>query len=335
MLQTNLHPDGHIYMRAIAGSSVQSHIYTLFNRVECKNIGKDILRIGKIRFMRAAHLPQSVGISLNVFGLDGQGGDTVLRPGSTLFVYLAFANAIPAGYAGMLDIPVLDGHTGVHAHVFISRAHSASYQRRPIAVQSGVYPVFVHEGLHASLQADGTGRTLQPKDSSSGAHLRLSLAALGIPKGNWALPPPRDPKYSVFQSTNPRVFAREDVAGANTAMVDGAMLPLLRPQEGLHLLAPQPVDGELEQKLQSIWPQQTGDGFAAAVPALLDGELHAVLPVIHVTWPQQGEEGFAAGAAQLIDGEIVVKTYSTLDIEEETPLFGHIPQILDAELETL
>jgi len=35
------------------------------------------------------------------------------------------------------------------------------------------------------------------------------------------------------------------------------------------------------------------------------------------------------------DGNIVTRIYSTLNIEEETPLSDHIPQILDAELETL
>jgi len=332
-LQTNLHPDGHIYLHGVAGSAIQLHTYTLFNRVECKNTGKDVLRIGTIRLMRAPHLPQSGNLGIHIKGLDKAGSDTILRPGETLFVYLAFATAIPAGYIGMLDIPVL-GHTGVHAHVFISRTYSSIYQRRPFAVQSGVYPVFVYEGLRLSLEAGGSSGTLQPRDSTSGEGLRLKLAALAIPKGNWALPPPKDPKYSVFQSSNPLVYAREDLASAVTPMVDGALLPLLKPQEGLKLLKPAVVDGELEQKLQSIWPKQQEDGLAVLSILMADGELDIKPAIIKTTWPQQGDAQLLTAAPEMADGQVETKIYSTLDINEEPPLLAHVPQIIDSELET-
>jgi len=266
-------------------------------------------------------------------GLDGQGGDAVLRPGSTLFVYLAFASTIPAGYAGMLDIPVLGGHTGGHAHVFISRTYAGIYRRVPVAVQSGVYPVFVHEGLHAALQAGGTGGTLQPKESSSGAHLRLSLAALGIPKGNWALPPPKEPKYSVFQSANPLVFARDDVAALAPQLQDGGLLPYMEPVEMLASGPAQMLDGELEQKLQSIWPAQEESSALAINPVqLLDGEITQML---YSTWPAQQESStLAINPVQWQDGSMEEMIYSDLPLAEEMQLAIFAPDILDGTLET-
>jgi len=330
--KTNLHPDGHIYLHAIAGSSLNHYSYTLLNRVEAKNVGGDNLRIGRVRFMRASHLPQGGGVGLYTRGPDAHG---ILRPGATLFVYLTFASAIPAGYVGMLDIPVLGGHTGVHAHVFINRSSSGYFQRKPLALRSGAYPVFVYEGLHASLEADGSSRTLQPVDSSSGEHLRLSFASvLGIPKGNWALPPPKDPKFTVFHSSNPIVYAREDLGIAAPAVQDGGLLPYLEPRDTLGLPAPQVINGALEQQLYTQWPaQQEADALQTGIAKLLDGQL---LQMAYTEWPwQQEASALTTGVAQVLDGTLEAMSYSDMFWAEESPIAISAPMVLDGTLETL
>jgi len=167
--RTNLHPDGHIYLHGVPYSSV--HPFTIYNRIEVENTSTQPLHIGDIRFFPLKK-NQSGFYGQLVFGLTDEG---VLEPDTTLMVYFFQGAGVGYGYQGKLEIPVLGQRTGIHAHIF-THAVNPNQSIKPIGIHSGVFPVFIFEGLRLTPEPpDGKPDKPKDKQTDKGEHLLLSF----------------------------------------------------------------------------------------------------------------------------------------------------------------
>jgi len=317
--RTNLHPDGHIYLHGMPYSV--SHPRTIYNRVIVENTSNHNLHIGKIRFFpldksKAAHYGKLI------YGLTDDG---ILEPSTSLMVYFFQSSSVGYGYQGKLEIPVLGSRTGIHAHIF-THAVSQNQSIKPIGVHSGVFPVFIFEGLKLSLDPEGGAERVKPNTQDRGEHLQLTLDQVYGYFNGGPDDPPKSPRITVVWSYNPIFFGREDLQKFPVTMEAGGVIPILQPTFHLSKKSTILLDGGLEvKKKTSLYVKE----YLKKLPPTLEVELVQKKKTDHSVSYQVLKK-----PVELLNGELIVKSYSDIPIHEETHLVKHPVILLNGELNT-
>jgi len=310
MLRSNAHPDGHVYLHKI------------------ENTGISNFRIGDIRFY-----PQDrskvAQYSIEIFGLTDE---RLLLSDSTLMVYFFQKASAGYGYQGYLDVPVLGGYTGLHIHIFTQKA-STGQKIVPIGVHSGVFPVFIFEGLKLTVTPGGEVDEVEDKDAARGEHLLLSFGQVTGSFYGGPDDPPKPPRITTFFSYDPVTWALETLAVQQPTMEHGAASPPFNALEHFTINLPAMLDGFLEEMQYTQWPKQYGnDAFTVSAPAMMDGFLEVMS---YSQWPNQsGNTGIAIEALTMMNGFIEEMIYTGLTMQEQ-PLHVNAPLMLDGFLEEL
>jgi len=312
VFNTNVWPDGHVYLHAVPFASARP--YTIFNRVEVHNVSPLPVKIGNIRFFPTDRALQG-HYGLMVHGLDDQ---SMLPAGDTLMVYFFQSLAVGLGYQGVLDIPVLHSHTGLHAHIFTTQ--SAQVPTEGVGVRSGIFPVFIFEGLLLDLDPPkGEPKKVQPRKQGNGEHLVLDIVEVFGHLNGGQDAPPKPPRITTFFSFDPLTYAFDEVQ-VNLPQIDtGSVLPIIQLLEELKMGAHAMLDGIIEEMKYSTWPNQhEEDALKINQHAMLDGIIEEMK---YSTWPNQHEEdALKINQHAMLDGTLETKTYTFHSIEEEDAL---------------